>query len=214
MIVKGPWGVRDAAPAAGPGRVLGAAIKTMIGLGAIAAIYVMGLAACKPGPGGGGDLSALATGAMAKLHPETSAAPQTPAAFDDAAGKSVQLSAFKGQVVVLNLWATWCAPCVKEMPTLARLQADFAGRPVKVLAVSTDSDGQIDKAKAFIAARPPLDFYHDDGLKLVASLTPRTEGFPTTYIFDKTGRLRAVLQGDADWSSPEAEKVVAALLTS
>jgi thiol-disulfide isomerase/thioredoxin len=186
----------------------------MAGLGAVAAIYVMGLTACKPGPDDGHDLGALAKGSMAKLQAQSTPGVQATAPFTDASGKSVDLSKFKGQVVVLNLWATWCGPCVKEMPTLAKLQADFAGRPLKVVAVSTDSDSQVDKAKVFLAARPPLAFYHDSGLKLVASLTPRTDGFPATYLFDKKGQLKGVLQGEADWASPEAEKVVAALLGS
>jgi len=194
------------------GRVLTTAIKGLAGLGALGALYVMGLAACKP-TGGDLSLSTLAHGSMAKLQvlDDKAAAPGT---FEDENGRPVALAAFKGQVVVLNLWATWCAPCVKEMPTLARLQADFQGRPVKVVPLSTDSDTQKDKARAFIAGRPPLHFYFDPHLGATSSVTPRVEGFPTTLIFDKSGRLRASFQGDADWSSPDAEAVVAALLKS
>ena len=136
------------------------------------------------------------------------------ASFLDPDGKSTTLPAFKGDVVVLNLWATWCAPCVKEMPTLAKLQAAFAGRPVKVLALSTDGVGQTEKAKAFMAEHPPLGFYQDPHFAVAPALTPRIEGFPTTLLYNRSGQLKGVLQGEADWSSPEAKAVIEALLKS
>jgi thiol-disulfide isomerase/thioredoxin len=111
-------------------------------------------------------------------------------------------------VVVVNLWATWCAPCVKEMPTLAKLQEAYAGKPVKVMAISLDK-GQpdIDKARAFIADKAPLVFYHGD-YGLAFSVDPPTEGLPTTLIYDRSGHERARLTGGADWSTPEARAVL------
>lgn len=148
---------------------------------------------------------------MAKLQAPAAPASYPDASFVDGAGKPVKLTDFKGQAVVLNLWATWCAPCVKEMPTLAALQTAFAGKGVKVVALSADSAGQTDKAKAFIAAHAPLDFYQDAKFAVPSAITPHIEGFPTTLLYDRGGRLKGVLQGDADWSSPEAKAVVQAL---
>ncbi len=195
------------------GRAITAAITGFVGAGAIAALYVMGLAACKPGPdvAAGPGLASLAHGAMAKLQAPAAPASYPDASFVDGAGKPVKLTDFKGQAVVLNLWATWCAPCVKEMPTLAALQTAFAGKGVKVVALSADSAGQTDKAKAFIAAHAPLDFYQDAKFAVPSAITPHIEGFPTTLLYDRGGRLKGVLQGDADWSSPEAKAVVQAL---
>ena len=133
-------------------------------------------------------------------------APDT--AFKDAAGKAVKVADFKGKVVVMNLWATWCGPCRKEMPTLAALSALTASQPVKVLAVSVDSASKTDAAKAFIAEHKPLDFFQDVGPNMPFALKPAALGFPTTVIFDKTGRERTRMAGDLDWSSGKVRKVI------
>lgn len=157
------------------------------------------------------DLNDLATGHMSKLtfadRPETAAK----IGFVDASGKALNAADFKGSVVVLNLWATWCGPCKVEMPTLARLQADYAGKPVKVVTVSTDRQDAMAEAKAFIATHPPLTFY-GGGEKLPFMIEPHVLGFPTTILFDVKGHERARMSGDADWSSPEAHKVIDSLL--
>ena len=159
----------------------------------------------------GGDLKALATGPMAKLVVDDKPMPQTLQA-QGPDGKAMTLADFKGQVVVVNLWATWCAPCVKEMPTLARMQAHYAGKDVKVLPISLDKgDADIAKAKAFISDKPPLGFYHGD-YALAFALSPPTEGLPTTLIFDRAGNERARLVGGADWSTDQADRIVDSLL--
>ncbi len=194
------------------GRGTTTAIAGFLGVGAIAALYVMGLAACKPGPDVG--VGALAHGTMAKLKPPAVAATYPAAGFVDGAGKPVKLSDFKGQAVILNLWATWCAPCVKEMPTLAALQTAYAGKGLKVVALSADSAGATDKAKAFIAANSPLAFYQDASSAVPTSLTPPIGGFPTTLLYDRQGNLKGVMEGDTDWNSPDAKAVVDKLLAS
>jgi thiol-disulfide isomerase/thioredoxin len=157
------------------------------------------------------DLNSLASGHMAKLTFQDRAATGGQIAFTDASGKTLHPADFKGQVVVLNLWATWCGPCKVEMPTLARLQAAYAGKPLKVLAVSTDRADAIAQAKAFIAGNAPLSFY-GGGEKLPFVIEPHVLGFPTTIIFDRSGHERARMSGDADWSSPEARKVIDRLI--
>ncbi len=174
----------------------------------------MGLAACKPSPDNGGSLAALAHGTMSKLQPPAQAATYPTASFMDAAGKPVKVSDFRGQVVVLNVWATWCPPCVKEMPTLAALQSAYAGKGLKVVALSIDSAKDTEKAKAFLAANAPLSFYQDPAFALPSAISPPIEGFPTTLIYGRRGQLEGVLQGGAEWSSPEARAVMDKLLAS
>jgi thiol-disulfide isomerase/thioredoxin len=112
----------------------------------------------------------------------------------------------------MNLWATWCAPCVEEMPTLAKLQAAFAGKPVEVVAVSIDSPEDTLKAKQFLAKHPPLKFYQDKAMKLPFDLKPPAEGTPVTVIYGKDGLEKGRVTGDADWSQPDAKAAVEKVL--
>ncbi|MEO8115465.1 MAG: TlpA disulfide reductase family protein, partial [Phenylobacterium sp.] len=126
----------------------------------------------------------------------------------DAAGKPLKLADLKGKVVVLNLWATWCAPCKIEMPTLARLQAAYAGRPVAVMVVSIDKPEALAQAKAFIAAQAPLAFYNDPAAKLPWALKPAATGMPTTVIYGKDGFERGRVSGPAGWDGADAKAVI------
>jgi len=179
-------------------------------VGVAAVLYVMVAAIAKPGSSDG--LQALATGAMSKLKIVDPASPPPPTPFVDAAGRPLSLAAFRGKVVVLNLWATWCPPCRQEMPTLARLQAAYAGKPFAVVAVSLDTAADTDRAKTFLAQYIPLSFYQDAKFNFVTDLKPTPAGFPTTIIFDRSGQERAIMSGEADWDSPEARAVVDRLL--
>lgn len=186
--------------------VIGAAL--LIGVAAV--LYVIASASFKPA--GVVDLKEFKKASLEKLDvpAQPRAAPAT--VFTDGAGKPHTLADFKGQVVVMNLWATWCAPCKKEMPTLGKLQAAYATQPLKVLPISVDRDSDLNLVQAEMAANPPLQVYRDPGYKLSFQLEPRAAGYPTTVIYDKQGRERARLSGDADWSSPEARGLVEALL--
>ncbi|MDB5431714.1 MAG: thiol:disulfide interchange protein [Caulobacter sp.] len=180
----------------------------MAGAVVLALLYVT-LAACnKPTS----DLTSLKTGEFAALKIAAPGKPGPASEFFDPQGKPVKLSDFKGQVVVLNLWATWCAPCVKELPTLAKLSADFAGKPVKVLTVSVDKPANDNLVVSKIASLPPLIGYRDPKYKLAFGLDPQPPGFPATVIFDKNGVEVARMEKDADWSSPQAHKLIEAVL--
>ena len=175
-------------------------------IGVAAIVYIIVQASFKPEQSGG--LSSVAKGEMKKLVTPAEATVAPANSFYDAAGRPLRVADFKGKVVVLNLWATWCAPCVAEMPTLAKLQAEYAGKPVAVIPVSIDTAGDVDKAKAFIAQHAPLGFYSDPQMKLPFSLKPQASGMPTTVIYGPDGLERGRISGGADWSGPDARALV------
>lgn len=146
-------------------------------------------------------------------HPADGVAP--PAyAFVDAAGKTVTPADFKGKVVVLNVWATWCAPCKLEMPMLAKLAAAYVGKPVEVVALSIDKPDAVAQAKAFIAANAPLKFYNDPQAKFPWALKPAASGMPTTIILGKDGLEHGRISGEADWNGPGAKAVIDKVLAN
>jgi thiol-disulfide isomerase/thioredoxin len=184
------------------GRLLRAASLSLA-----AVLYAMAAGCSKPA-----DLKSLATGPMAKLTVAAAPGAAPGGAFTGPDGKSVHLADLKGQVVVVNYWATWCGPCKEEMPSLAALAKDYAGKPFKVVAISVDrtEDGQA--AKDFLKSHGGLGFYNDPHYELIFSMTPRPDGIPTTVIYDKQGRERARLSGGADWSTAQAKKVMDTVL--
>jgi thiol-disulfide isomerase/thioredoxin len=192
-------------------RTFGRVARALVtGAGLAAALYVID--GCSSNPGNG-DLKSVATGQMKGLTVDPpSPAPATP--FVDAAGKTHTLADFKGKALVVNLWATWCGPCVAEMPTLARLAEETRGQGVVILPISLDRDDDRANAEAFIAKRPPLPFYNDPKFALAYAIQPSAQGLPTTYLIDAAGRVRAHVAGGADWSGPDALRVVEALQKS
>lgn len=185
------------------------AIAAIILVGAASAVYVISGSALKPdGPVA---LKSLAKGGMEKLL-ETAPKPPPAKTFVDADGKSLALADLKGQVLIVNLWATWCAPCKQEMPTLAKLAAAYDGKPVRVVAISIDRERDTQAAKDFIAQNAPLAFYQEATMELPFLFEPEAQGFPTTILYDKAGQERARVSGETDWSTAEAKAVVDRLL--
>jgi len=177
-------------------------------IGAVAALYVIVHPHSKPGAAG--ELHSLARGEMKGLSTASAGAPSPTTPFIDAEGHTVRLDQLKGRILVINLWATWCAPCVREMPTLAKLQLAYPGK-ILVVPISMDKAGDREKARAFIAGDPPLPFYQDEASAMPFALTPAAEGFPTTVIYGADGREKARVSGDADWSGADAHAVFDAL---
>ena len=186
------------------------AIGAVLLIGVAAVLYVIAQASFKPA--GAVDLNEFKKASLAKLDVPAQPRAAPDAAFADASGKSVTLADFKGRVVVMNLWATWCGPCKVELPTFGKLQAAYATQPLDVVAITVDKDVDMNLVQAALAGAPPLKLYRDPGYKVSWGLNPHSEGFPTTVIYDKQGRERARLAGPAEWDSPEARALVEALL--
>ena len=125
--------------------------------------------------------------------------------FNNPDGGTIRLATFKGVPVLVNLWATWCAPCVKELPTLDELASSGA---IEVLAVSQDS-GPRPSVVAFLKSHQlrTLQPYQDDRMALAGALGPDTV-LPTSILYDAGGKEVWRYVGDLDWTSPEAAKLL------
>jgi len=133
---------------------------------------------------------------------------QSPVApFQDSMGQPVTLDSFHGKVVLLNLWATWCPPCVAEMPALDKLQAELGGAGLAVVAVSTDAQG-IKKSAPFYrrAGITHLALYNDTRAALPQAL--KVTGLPMSLLIDRGGNVVGRMEGPADWDSPEAKALI------
>jgi thiol-disulfide isomerase/thioredoxin len=139
--------------------------------------------------------------------PEPRPAPDV--SFSATTGASQSIAAFRGRVVLVNFWATWCAPCITEMPSLVRLQAKLDG--LAVLAVSEDRRGA-ELVEPFLAKH--------DLAGLATYLDPKNtvghafgvEGLPTSILIDRDGRILGKLEGAAEWDSPAMLKLIGGYL--
>jgi thiol-disulfide isomerase/thioredoxin len=160
-------------------------------------------------------LTSIALPALADLGPDllkgsiarmTLAKPPKPVpelAFADGDDKPLKLADYKGKVVLVNFWATWCAPCVKEMPSLDRLQAEIGKDKLIVLPLSLDGPSR-PKVAPFYEDRKltSLGIYFDKGKKSMQALDVTV--LPTSILVDRDGNEIARLEGEADWDKPEA----------
>ena len=179
-------------------------------LGVAAVLYIIGQASINPQAQS--NLKGLAKGEMAKfVLPAEAGSPPTDT-FLDPQGKPIRLADFRGKVTVVNFWATWCAPCVIEMPTLAKLAQAYHGKPVQVVTVSIDKPDDAEKARLFIAKHAPLAFYHDPKMAMPFAFSPPLGGMPTTIVYGADGVERGRLSGEADWSSKDATRLIDAVL--
>jgi thiol-disulfide isomerase/thioredoxin len=131
--------------------------------------------------------------------------------FRDAAGRERTLADWHGKVVLLNLWATWCLPCRKEMAALDRLQGELGSDAFEVLAVCVDRAG-LPGARKFLAENGAvrLALYADASQRLASSLG--ATGLPATLLIDGEGREIGRLLGPAEWDGPDATRLIQAAL--
>jgi len=127
--------------------------------------------------------------------------------FEDAAGKEITLAAFRGKVVLVNFWATWCVPCVKEMPALDRLARRLAGQDFALVAISEDRGG-VAVVEPFLKklGTANIDIYIDARGTFARAIG--IKGLPTTMLIDREGRAVGAYVGAAEWDSPEAEALI------
>lgn len=135
--------------------------------------------------------------------------------FQDATGAQKSLADFRGRTVLLNLWATWCVPCRKEMPTLDALQGKLGGEDFQVVAVNIDTRDP-DQPKAFLKELGirHLAYYADPSAKVFQDLKAigRAIGLPTTLLVDPHGCEIGTIAGPAEWASDDAVKLIRAAL--
>jgi thiol-disulfide isomerase/thioredoxin len=169
--------------------------------------------ACRPAVELARKLAALAHGEVAALTMATEPLRLPDLAFEDADGKPKKLSDWRGRTVLVNLWATWCVPCRKEMPALEALQERLGGPDFQVVAVNVDTRDP-DKPKSFMkeANLTRLGYFSDQKAKTFQDLKQmgRAVGMPTSVLVDARGCEIATLAGPAEWDSDEAVKLITA----
>ena len=162
-------------------------------------------------PAAAGVTRELATGALAAFLVRPERKPVADLEFQDAGGKSLKISDWKGRVVLINLWATWCAPCRKEMPDLAELQKELGSKDFEVVAISVDRKG-VEASSVFLkeTGADSLKLYIEPTMAIVNDL--QVIGLPATVLIDRQGNEIGRLLGPADWASPEAKALIKAAL--
>lgn len=161
-------------------------------------------------------IAAKAVGQVAALQPADPPQSLKSLAFNGPDGKPMTLADHAGKTVLLNLWATWCAPCRAEMPALDALQKEKGSNAFEVVAVNVDT-GDDTKPKKFLKeiGVETLGFYRDPTIALFNEAKTRglALGLPVTMLIDGEGCLIAHMNGPAEWSSPDAKRLVEAALT-
>ncbi len=202
-----------------PGKKIGLA------LGVVAALGLAGVAAFYSGLGdaGNGSCSAaaktaarmgpLAKGEVAAVEIRSRPEPAPELSFTGPDGKPLTLADFRGRTVLVNLWATWCAPCLKEMPALDALEKAMGGPDFAVVAINIDTRN-LDKPKAWLAENrvTALPFYGDPQAATFQALRKahKVEGMPVSIIVDGSGCELGIIQGPADWASADSKALMGA----
>jgi peroxiredoxin len=140
-----------------------------------------------------------------------SEAPEFTAVTVDSAPRLKSLSDYRGQVVMVNVWATWCLPCRVEMPSIEALHQAYADKGFKVLAVSVDDPGHGETIRAFVAQyKLTFEILHDPEKKIVEEYD--ILGYPETFIIGRDGVIRKKLLSATDWNSADHRALVERLL--
>jgi thiol-disulfide isomerase/thioredoxin len=178
-------------------------LVVLCGAGVLGAFYWPGASAPR-------DLSGVATSradtktqeaALGQFIPLDPPRPAPELAFSSRDGTQLRLADFHGRVVLVNLWATWCGPCVREMPSLDRLQAAFGDR-LLVLAISEDRGGRhvVDPFVDKLALTRLAVFLDAES---AAQQAFKVRGLPTSFLIDRNGRILGSLEGGAAWDAPD-----------
>ncbi len=195
----------------------------MVGLGAVyagpvllgpAAVNTAGSCA-RPDAAKAAAFRQLATGEMAAVQIAAQPNPMPQLAFSAGDGTPRTLADFRGRTVLLNLWATWCAPCRKEMPALDALQAELGGPDFEVVAINIDTRN-LDKPREWLKDNniSRLAYYGDPQAAVFQALKTagKAVGMPTTLLIDGQGCELALLHGPAEWASADGKRLIRAAL--
>lgn len=160
-------------------------------------------------------LTPFAIGDVAAFAPASTPRDLSKLAFNGPDGAPTTLEAWRGRTVLLNLWATWCGPCRKEMPALDRLQAAHGSPDFEVVAINLDTRAP-EKSHAFLAeiGVKALAFHADPSLALFRNLQQSglARGLPTTILVDRSGCELGVMAGPAEWDGAGARKLIEAAM--
>ena len=174
-----------------------------------AVILVLGL--CLPGAA---DIAAsgAADPGLPQFIPTTPPRPVPEVTVETRTGEKVRLSDLKGRPLLINFWATWCGPCISEMPSLDALAAERAGTPLMIMAVSEDRKGEAVVAPFLKKLQlTNLPIYLDPETKALAAF--HSDALPTTVLIDRNGREIGRLMGAASWDSAAARHLIDRLLS-
>jgi len=199
-----------------------AAVVIGAGLGFVAVHGVGGLTgssggdpACRAAVDTAKKIAPLAHGEVAALTMASAPLRLPDLAFEDADGKARKLSDWRGKTVLVNLWATWCVPCRREMPALDNLQGKLAGPNFDVVAINIDTR-DADKPRNFLkeAKLTRLAYFSDQKAKSFQDLKSigRALGMPTSVLVDGSGCEIATIAGPAEWDSEDAVKLITAAI--
>ena len=179
-------------------------LRFFAGLAGVAAVLLIALALQSSG---NRENPPPLTGWMEKFTPVEALKPAPALAFRDADGAALDAGKFDGRVVLVNFWATWCGPCVREMPSLLRLHRKLGGDAFTVIALSQDRKG-FDVIKPFIAQHKleALPVFHDPRARTALALKVRA--LPTSVLLDRRGRELGRLTGHAEWDTDEAVALI------
>jgi thiol-disulfide isomerase/thioredoxin len=202
--------------------IVAASLGAVVGIGLAGAVYGIaafqrnaGDPACAPAVDMARRIAPLARGEVAGVVVAERPLRLPDLTMRDAAGQERRLSEWRGRTVLLNLWATWCVPCRKEMPALDALEAKLGGPAFQVVAINIDTR-DLDKPKNWLkdAGIDRLTYYADPSAKVFQELkvVGRATGMPTTLLVDPAGCEIATLAGPAEWASDDAVKLVTAAL--
>ncbi|MBL8573719.1 MAG: TlpA family protein disulfide reductase [Hyphomicrobiaceae bacterium] len=203
-------------------RITSVAVAAVVGIGlGLAGIYGIGgfdgngaaATECRAALETGKKIDPLRSGEVAALMTARTPLSLKELKFNRADGSETTIGAFAGKTVLLNLWATWCAPCRKEMPALDRLQKARGGADFEVVAINIDTR-DAEKPKRFLAeiGAANLAYYSDASFGVFNALKSkgRALGMPTTVLIDAKGCEIGTMNGPAEWDSPQAVALIEA----
>lgn len=147
--------------------------------------------------------------AQAELKPWTGPAAAPPIELKTLDGVALTLADLKGKVVVVNFWATWCEPCIEEMPSMQRLREKLRGEPFEILAVNYQEG--VPRIRGFLQ-KVPVDFPIVRDTDGAVARAWKARVFPSSYVVDGAGNIRYTLVGSIDWSAPAVEKTLRRLM--